>query len=243
MPYGDEKHRLIYKELVNILGSAYVSDDCAVMEAYNRESQAPSTQTRGRAEFTIMSETPDQTDTHNGKEVATLAGGCFWWLEAIFSEVAGVENVISEYSGGSIARPSYIEVCSGTTGHAEVGQLTFNPEIISFNQILKVFFSIHDPTTLNQQGADTGTQYHSAIFYHSAKQKTVAEQVIRGLDAARIWAEPIVTEVTSFTEFYPAEDYHQNYFRENPKQLYCRLVIAPKLTKFRKVFRKDSKDE
>ena len=172
----------------------------------------------------------------DGKEVATLAGGCFWCLEAVFKEVEGIEKVVSGYSGGTTVNPSYSQVCTGSTGHAETVQLTFNPSKISFQQILQIFFAVHDPTTPNRQGADAGTQYRSAIFYHSEEQKAVAGQVIQELNAAHAWKSPIVTEVTPFKIFYPAEDYHQEYFNRNPSQSYCRMVIAPKMDKFSKQF-------
>lgn len=172
----------------------------------------------------------------NGKEVATLGGGCFWCLEAVFDDLQGVEEVVSGYSGGTRPNPSYREVCTGMTGHAEVVQVTFDPKQIRFEEILEVFFSIHNPTTLNRQGADVGTQYRSAIFYHSPEQKAVAEQVIRKLGAASVWNDPIVTEVSPFEAFYPAEDYHQEYFQRNGRQPYCQVVIAPKLAKFRKQY-------
>jgi peptide-methionine (S)-S-oxide reductase len=168
------------------------------------------------------------------REIATLAGGCFWCLEAIYDELRGVEDVVSGYSGGSVPNPSYEMVCTGTTEHAEVVQITFDSKVISFKQILQVFFTIHDPTTLNRQGPDVGTQYRSAIFYHSPEQKATAEQLIAELDASRIWDRPIVTEVITFERVYPAETYHQEYFKRNPDQAYCRIVIAPKVAKFRK---------
>ncbi len=171
-----------------------------------------------------------------GKEVATLAGGCFWCLEAVYDDLSGVDNVVSGYSGGKVPDPSYEMVCTGTSGHAEVVQLTFDPKLISFKEILQVFFTIHDPTTLNRQGADAGTQYRSAIFYHTPEQRAIAGKVIAELNASRVWDGPIVTEVTPFEKFYPAEDYHQEYFRQNPGQGYCRVVIAPKVSKFRKQF-------
>jgi len=171
-----------------------------------------------------------------GKEIATLAGGCFWCLEAVFDELRGVEEVESGYSGGQVANPTYHQVCDGTTGHAEVVQLTFDPLQISFKEILEVFFTIHDPTTLNRQGADIGTQYRSAIFYHAPEQKAIAEQVIGEIDAAKIWDDPIVTEVAPFSMFYRAEDYHQEYYANNSNQPYCRAVVAPKVQKFRKYF-------
>jgi peptide-methionine (S)-S-oxide reductase len=168
------------------------------------------------------------------REIATLAGGCFWCLEAVYDELRGVEDVVSGYSGGSVPNPSYEMVCTGTTGHAEVLQITFDSKVISFKQILQVFFTIHDPTTLNRQGPDVGTQYRSAIFYHSPEQKATAEQLIAGLEASRVWDHPIVTKVTPFERFYPAETHHQEYFKRNPDQAYCRIVIAPKVAKFRK---------
>jgi peptide-methionine (S)-S-oxide reductase len=177
-----------------------------------------------------------ETATHVGKETATLAGGCFWCLEAVFKDLRGVESVVSGYAGGDTPDPTYYQVCDGTTGHAEVVQLTFDPHAVSFRELLEVFFTIHDPTTLNRQGADIGTQYRSAIFYHTPEQRETAEQVITELTAARIWDAPIVTEVSPLTEFYYAEDYHQNYFDKNPAQPYCRAIVAPKVSKFRQKF-------
>ncbi|HYK81559.1 MAG TPA: peptide-methionine (S)-S-oxide reductase MsrA [Gemmatimonadales bacterium] len=170
------------------------------------------------------------------REVATLAGGCFWCLEAAFAELKGVEKVQSGYAGGHVAHPSYEDVCSGATGHAEVVQITFDPGIVSFGDLLHVFFTIHDPTTLNRQGADVGTQYRSAIFYHTPGQRAEAERVIAELAAERVWDAPIVTELTPFTQFYPAEAYHRDYYRRNPEQGYCRAVIAPKVAKVRKLY-------
>ena len=167
-------------------------------------------------------------------EMATLAGGCFWCLEAVFDQLKGVESVVSGYSGGRTANPSYKLVCAGATGHAEVVQITYDPAIISFKDLLDVFFTIHDPTTLNRQGNDVGTQYRSAIYYHMPEQKAIAEQTIRELNAEHLWNAPIVTEVTAFDVFYPAEDYHQEYFQNNPYQPYCRAIVAPKVAKFRK---------
>jgi len=166
-------------------------------------------------------------------EVATLAGGCFWCLEAVFDELRGVRKIESGYSGGFVPDPTYRQVCTGTTGHAEVVQVTFDPNVISFRDLLEVFFAVHDPTTLNRQGPDVGTQYRSAIFYHTPEQKRVAEEVIAELDAAHTWDAPIVTEVAPFDAFYDAEDYHQEYFRRNEGQPYCRVVVAPKVAKFR----------
>jgi len=176
-------------------------------------------------------------ESNNGlsrTEVATLGGGCFWCLEAVYQELRGVEKVESGYSGGDVPDPTYRAVCSGTTGHAEVVQVTFDPDVVSYRDILEVYFTIHDPTTLNRQGADVGTQYRSVIYYHDDEQKRVAEAVISDLEAEGIWKDPIVTEVTSFDEFYIAEDYHQDYFRNNGYQPYCQVIIAPKVAKFRK---------
>jgi peptide-methionine (S)-S-oxide reductase len=180
---------------------------------------------------------PDPED-FMGKEleVATLAGGCFWCLEAVYDDLKGVESVESGYSGGSVPHPSYERVCQGNTGHAEVVQVTYDPMVVSFKDLLKVFFTIHDPTTLNRQGNDVGTQYRSAIFYHDEGQKKSAEEVIKEIQEAKIWDRPIVTEVTPFDVFYMAEDYHQEYFKNNPFQGYCRAIIAPKVTKFRHAF-------
>jgi peptide-methionine (S)-S-oxide reductase len=171
------------------------------------------------------------------KEIATLAGGCFWCLEAVFTELSGVEKVESGYSGGHVSKPSYQQVCLGTTGHAEVVQITFDPNIISFKDLLEIFFTIHNPTTLNRQGADVGTQYRSAIFYHTQEQKEITEQVIQEVNTAKIWDAPIVTEVAPFTAFYPAEEYHQEYYKRNPEQPYCRAVITPKVEELRKQYR------
>jgi peptide-methionine (S)-S-oxide reductase len=167
-------------------------------------------------------------------EVATLAGGCFWCLEAVFADLKGVERVESGYSGGTVPNPTYAQVCTGTTGHAEAVRITFDPQVISYRDLLNVFFTIHDPTTLNRQGGDVGTQYRSAIFYHSDAQKAVAEQVMREITAAGLWGGPIVTELTPSAAFYTAEEYHQGYFARNPRQPYCQAVIAPKVAKFRK---------
>jgi peptide-methionine (S)-S-oxide reductase len=169
-------------------------------------------------------------------QTATLAGGCFWCLEAVFDELKGVESVESGYSGGQVANPSYRDVCTGQTGHAEVVQVKFDPDVLSYRDLLNVFFGIHDPTTLNRQGADTGTQYRSAIYYHDNEQKAAAEQLIKELNEQHIWDKPIVTEVSKFDKFYIAEDYHQEYFVNNPYQPYCMAVVAPKVTKFRKHF-------
>jgi peptide-methionine (S)-S-oxide reductase len=178
----------------------------------------------------------EQMGTSSRKEIATLGGGCFWCLEAVYDELNGVKEVVSGYAGGPLPNPSYEAVCSGTTGHAEVVQVTFDPQVISFKEILEVFFVIHDPTTLNRQGADVGTQYRSAIFYHTPEQQATAKQVIQELTAQGLWKSPIVTEVVPLTAFYPAEDYHQQFFQQHPEQLYCQFVISPKIAKFRKAF-------
>jgi len=170
------------------------------------------------------------------RETATLAGGCFWCLEAVFELLAGVEKVESGYTAGSVPNPGYEQICSGTTGHAETVRITFDPEVISFRDLLEVFFTIHDPTTLNRQGNDRGTQYRSAIFHHTPAQKEAAEEVIANLAAAHIWHPPIVTEITPAGIFYKAEDYHQEYFRGHVSQSYCQAVIAPKVAKLREKF-------
>lgn len=178
---------------------------------------------------------------HNKTEIATFAAGCFWCTEAIFDRVEGVLNVESGYSGGDVINPSYKEVTRGTTGHAEAIQVEFSPEKISFTELLEIFFKTHDPTTLNRQGADVGTQYRSAVFYHSEDQKNRVNEIINMLNDEKIWNDPIVTEVTEFKNFYPAEDYHQEYFENNPNQGYCRMVIAPKIDKLEKLFKEKLK--
>lgn len=184
-----------------------------------------------------MSQLQNQSSLSNGvAEVITLGGGCFWCLEPIFDELIGVKSVESGYTGGTVVNPTYRQICSGNTGHAEVVQVTFDPNVVSLQEILQIFFTFHDPTTLNRQGADVGTQYRSAIFYHNEEQRKIAEQVMAEINAAHIWHGRIVTEVTPLTKFYQAEDYHQEYYQNNPSQGYCRMVIAPKVTKFRKQY-------
>jgi peptide-methionine (S)-S-oxide reductase len=173
-------------------------------------------------------------DETSNEEVATLAGGCFWCLEAIYKEVKGVQRVLSGYTGGTTVNPRYEEVCSDNTGHAEAIDITFFPDVITYREILEIFFTVHDPTTHNRQGNDIGTQYRSVIFYHDEEQRIVAEQVIRELNAARIWENPVVTRVEPYSTFYSAEEYHRDYFERNPSQLYCQVVINPKLSEFRK---------
>jgi peptide-methionine (S)-S-oxide reductase len=174
-------------------------------------------------------------------ETATLGGGCFWCLEALFEQLEGVESVKSGYAGGKVPNPSYEQVCSGTTGHAEVVQITFDPEKISYRELLEVYFTIHDPTTLNRQGGDVGTQYRSVIFYHTPEQEKVAKEVIEKLETSGIWESPIVTELEEYKEFYPAEEYHQEYYRRNRAQPYCQAVITPKLAKLREKYFKKMK--
>jgi peptide-methionine (S)-S-oxide reductase len=169
----------------------------------------------------------------NNKETATLAGGCFWCLEAVYRELRGVDRVVSGYTGGQQPNPSYQQVCTGATGHAEAVQITFDPQVVSYRELLEVFFTIHDPTTLNRQGADVGAQYRSAIFYHTPEQLAVAQETIARLSAEGLWDAPVVTELVPAPTFYPAEDYHQEYFERNPAQPYCRAVVAPKVAKFR----------
>ena len=170
------------------------------------------------------------------KEIATLAGGCFWCLEAVYDDMKGVLSVESGYMGGANANPTYDQVCSGRTGHAEVVHISFDPNIVSFRELLEVFFVIHDPTTLNRQGNDSGTQYRSAIFHHSPEQQTIAQAVLAEMEHARVWDSQIVTEVTAATTLWMAEGYHQEYFANNPDQSYCQFVVAPKVQKFRKYF-------
>jgi peptide-methionine (S)-S-oxide reductase len=172
----------------------------------------------------------------NISEVATLAGGCFWCIEVIYDELIGVTDVVSGYMGGKTQNPTYRDVCSGSTGHAEVIQVTFDPSVVSYREILDVFFTIHDPTTPNRQGNDVGTQYRSAVFYHSDAQRQTATQAIADFNREKIWDRPIVTEVTAAQTFYPAEHYHQQYYVNNPEQGYCQIIIAPKVAKFRQKF-------
>lgn len=175
-------------------------------------------------------------------ELATFGSGCFWCVEAIFQRVEGVEKVASGYSGGYVKNPSYKEVCEGTTGHAEVCQLSYDPEQVSYDELLEIFWQTHDPTTLNRQGNDVGTQYRSVVFYHNEDQKVLAEKYKKELDEAGIYQNPIVTEIAPYETFYVAEDYHQNYFNENGSQPYCSFVIQPKVEKFKKVFKDKLKD-
>lgn len=175
-------------------------------------------------------------------ETITLGSGCFWCTEAVFQNLKGIVSSISGYSGGSIPNPTYEDVCSGTTNYAEVIQVIYNPEIISLTEILEVFWKTHDPTTLNRQGNDIGTQYRSVIFYHNEKQKQIAEELKEKLDNAKIYKKPIITEITKFANFYPAENYHQNYYKQNKNKPYCSFVITPKIEKFKKIFKDKLKD-
>jgi len=185
----------------------------------------------------------EKMDDQNKYQVATFGAGCFWCTEAVFQRLKGVVNVESGYSGGTVPNPTYEQVCTGSTGHAEVSQITFDPELISYAELLQVFWKTHDPTTLNRQGNDTGTQYRSVIYYHNDEQKKLAEEYKRELDSAKIWNDPIVTEISPFKIFYKAEDYHQDYYNRNGSQPYCTFVITPKIEKFKKVFADKLKKE
>ncbi|HSV72136.1 MAG TPA: peptide-methionine (S)-S-oxide reductase MsrA [Chthonomonadales bacterium] len=220
--------------LLGLLCVAAVVAGCARWAAPNAVA-APAQ--RG-GEGKVMERLPHTPVTvPEGREVATLAGGCFWCVEAILQELRGVDAVRSGYAGGAIENPSYEQVCTGRTGHAEAVEVTFDPKVLSYRDLLRVFLTTHDPTTLNRQGADVGTQYRSAIFTHGAEQAKAAREVIAEIGKARLYRDPIVTEVTAFTNFYPAEEYHRDYFRRNPNQGYCKVVIAPKVAKFREKHR------
>jgi peptide-methionine (S)-S-oxide reductase len=199
---------------------------CMLMSACGRASSQPAD---------LQPKEKEQLMQNENLETATFGAGCFWCVEAIFQDLRGVETVASGYSGGQVDNPTYREICTGTTGHAEVIQVQFDPSVISFENLVKVFFTTHDPTTLNRQGADVGTQYRSVIFYHSEAQKSVAERMKKEF-APTIWDDPIVTEISPFSQFFKAEDYHQNYYKDNPNQGYCRIVINPKVQKFRKMY-------
>jgi len=188
-----------------------------------------------------MAQKPEQASISKALEVATLAAGCFWCTEAVFDQLKGVVKVKSGYSGGTAPNPSYEEVCTGDTGHAESIEITFDPSIISFKDLLQVFFTTHDPTTYNRQGGDVGTQYRSAVFYHNPEQEKIARQVIQEFNESKVWKKPIVTEVVPYREFYKAEDYHQEYYAKNSRQPYCRVVIEPKIAKLREQYREKLK--
>ena len=206
------------------------------MERGRREPPAPADRPVAVADEQPQSQTKPAAQENDQLEVVTLGSGCFWCTEAFFRELKGVKSAVSGYSGGKVLNPTYKAVCSGTTGHAEVIQVTFDPQQIAFTDLLKAFWETHDPTTLNRQGADVGTQYRSAIFYHNEQQKEQATAYKKQLDASGQFKDPIVTEITAFEKFYPAEDYHQDYFKLNPNQQYCQYVIRPKLEKFRSKF-------
>ena len=194
----------------------------------------------GKKETNAQSEINKETGVSkqmDNLQKATFGSGCFWCTEAIFERLKGVKSVVSGYSGGKVENPTYEEVCTGTTGHAEVTQITYDPAVISFDELLEVFWKTHDPTTLNRQGNDVGPQYRSVIFYHNEEQKKLAEKYKYVLEKSGAWEKPIVTEISPFTKFYPAEDYHQEYYENNPNQGYCAFVIAPKIEKFEKVFK------
>jgi peptide-methionine (S)-S-oxide reductase len=189
------------------------------------------------AMMSIVSSSPSAAGAEPGLAKATFAGGCFWCTEAVYAEIKGVKSVTSGYIGGQVPNPTYKDVCNGLTGHAEAIEIEYDPQVVSFEKLLEVFFATHDPTTLNRQGADVGTQYRSGVFYHDDEQKRVAEQVIAKLDAAKVFPGKIVTEVTKASTFYPAEGYHQDYFAKNPADRYCNAVAAPKVEKVRKAFK------
>ena len=194
----------------------------------------------GKKETNAQSEIKNDTgvsEQMDNLQKATFGSGCFWCTEAIFDRLKGVKSVVSGYSGGKVENPTYEEVCTGTTGHAEVTQITYDPAVISFDELLEIFWKTHDPTTLNRQGNDVGPQYRSVIFYHNEEQNKLAEKYKDALDKSGAWEKPIVTEISPFTKFYPAEDYHQEYYENNPNQGYCAFVIAPKVEKFEKVFK------
>lgn len=234
--FTDMKKQRLTVLLLAISGCLYFFTACA-----NRQGAQPLPKNNLTSSETVM-ENNEPVTTPDTLEIATLGGGCFWCLEAVYQSLDGVEKVVSGYAGGNIKNPSYKEVCTGKTGHAEVVQVTFNPVIISYADILEVFWHIHDPTTLNRQGNDVGTQYRSAIFYHSPEQKAIAEQSKSNAQVSGLWLNPIVTQIEPLTNFYPAEDYHQNYFNDNPNQPYCVYVVSPKVEKFKKQYKERLKE-
>ena len=198
----------------------------------------------GRNTGQTRQDSPVSSSSHAmNLDTATFGEGCFWCSEAIFQQVRGVDSVVSGFAGGTVPNPSYEEVCTGSTGHAEASQIVFDPSVVSYSDLLEIFWKTHDPTTLNRQGNDVGTQYRSVIFFHTPEQKRIAEELKRRLDSAKVFDEPIVTEIVPYTNFYKAEDYHQNYYNEHGNQPYCRLVIQPKLEKFLKAFHGKLKPE
>ena len=230
------RRSLLFAGLALTVSGAALAMGCAVPSAAEQTNAAGQI-TNGKTKK-MMNTEPTPVKVPEGKQIATLGAGCFWCVEAIFQDLKGVEKVTSGYSGGGVDNPSYEQVCTGTTGHAEAVQILFDPKVIAFRDILHIFFTVHDPTTLNRQGADHGTQYRSAIFFHDAEQKKVAEEVIKEVNAEKVYSDPIVTEVTPFSNFYSAEGYHQNYYKANSNQGYCRMVIAPKVLKFRAKYSK-----
>jgi peptide-methionine (S)-S-oxide reductase len=207
------------------------------MNPANNEKPQQSTNTTMNEKSALNSASEQSTSTPASLDTADFGAGCFWCVEAVFQRLNGVEKVISGYEGGTVANPTYKQVCTGTTGHAEICRVLYNPSVVKFEELLQVFWQTHDPTTLNRQGNDAGTQYRSVIFYHNEQQKQLAEKYKQELESAKIWSNPIVTEITKASTFYPAEDYHQNYFNENGSQPYCTFVVRPKVEKFEKVFK------
>ena len=207
----------------------------------NSAQQTPKKETDMPIEQSPVSTSDSTQPGSSTTELTTLGGGCFWCVEAVYQELKGVLKVESGYSGGHVTNPSYNQICTGTTGHAEVAQITFDPSVVSFKEILEVFFTVHDPTTLNRQGNDVGTQYRSVIFYHSPEQKTIAEAAKAA--AAELWDDPVVTEISALEKFYKAEAYHQNYYKDNPSQPYCVYVVGPKVKKFREKFQEKLKQQ
>lgn len=229
--------------LVAVSGVAYFSKDRLLESPPRGEPERAPADVQGLRPSAgadheeAVTDAQQPVETAEGIQTATFGSGCFWCTEAVFQRLKGVESVVSGYSGGRLKNPTYQQVCQGTTGHAEVVQITYDPSVISYKELLEVFWKLHDPTTLNRQGHDTGTQYRSAVFYHSDQQKALAEFYKTQLDKSGAYANPVVTEITQFSAFYPAEDDHQNYFRDNPENGYCRAVINPKMDKLEKVFR------
>jgi peptide-methionine (S)-S-oxide reductase len=220
----------------NLYGSIILTV-LVLASACNGQVSSSESQKTSKAAKEVGKKTMDKKVEKNDVQMATFAAGCFWCVEAVFQQLEGVEKVVSGYSGGTLDNPTYEEVCTGTTGHAEACQITYDPRKISYDELLEVFWKTHDPTTTNRQGSDVGTQYRSVVFYHNEEQKRLAEGYKAKLEAERIWTRPIVTEIVRFEKFWPAEGYHQNYFNNNPGKGYCMLVINPKIEKFRKVFK------
>lgn len=222
-------------KIINVVCALFV-----VMSSCGAQDQSTAPQTHQKNEKhmseVLSSESAQQLNSEDTIAVATFGAGCFWCVEAVYQNIKGVLKVESGYTGGAIKNPTYKEVCSGSTGHAEVCQITYDPRVVSFAQLLEVFFEVHDPTTLNRQGADVGTQYRSVIYYHTDEQKRLSELAVKAGNESGVWEDPIVTEIAASDTFYVAEDYHQNYFNENGEQPYCRMVVRPKVDKFKKKF-------